>query len=170
MKIEYCMTFSNELKRKMEYKVYGEEGINLVFFPTRGGRFYDLENFGIIDSLKNYLDNWDIKIYTLDSIDHETFLASGDNHERIMLHEKYYNYVFNEFIPKIRKESNKKIMLAGIDVGASHALNFFLRRPDLVDGVIALSGIYDLDYFFNNYNDSLIYINSPLAYLYNLVI
>ena len=50
-------------------------------------------------------------------------------------------------------------------MGATHALNFFLRRPDIFDGVIALSGVYDAKYFFHDYFDDLVYINSPVSYL-----
>ena len=50
-------------------------------------------------------------------------------------------------------------------MGASHAANFFFRRPDVFDTVIALSGYYSSDMFFNNYMDDLVYANSPLHYL-----
>ena len=44
-------------------------------------------------------------------------------------------------------------------------VNFFLRHPDLFDGVIALSGLYQLHMFVGDYMDDLVYFNSPLSYL-----
>ena len=54
-------------------------------------------------------------------------------------------------------------------MGATHALNTFLRRPDLFDGVIALSGAYDARYFFgDDFMDSTLYMNSIVDYMANL--
>lgn len=53
-------------------------------------------------------------------------------------------------------------------MGAYHSANFFFRRPDIFDNLIALSGLYDARFFFPNYNDSLIYDNSPVDYLKNI--
>ena len=48
-------------------------------------------------------------------------------------------------------------------MGAYHAANFFFRRPDIFDSVIALSGIYDTHEFFGDYMDDLVYANDPCA-------
>ena len=53
-------------------------------------------------------------------------------------------------------------------MGAFHAANFFFRQPDLFDGVIAMSGVYDASRFVGEYSDDEVYFNSPLAYLPNL--
>lgn len=50
-------------------------------------------------------------------------------------------------------------------MGGFHAGNFFFRRPDLFDTLLALSGLYHADYFFGGYMDDLVYNNSPLHYL-----
>lgn len=56
-------------------------------------------------------------------------------------------------------------MVFGCSLGATHALNLFLRRPDLFDRVLALSGIYSAVYGFDNYMDDVVYRNSPVHYL-----
>ena len=49
MKVEYYKEYSNCLNRDMEYKVYGHAGIPLLVFPAQDGRFFDFENFGMIN-------------------------------------------------------------------------------------------------------------------------
>ena len=50
-------------------------------------------------------------------------------------------------------------------MGGFHSANFFFRRPDIFDTLIALSGLYHASYFFGDYSDLLVYSNSPLDYL-----
>jgi esterase/lipase superfamily enzyme len=54
-------------------------------------------------------------------------------------------------------------------MGAFHAANFYFKRPDVFDAVIALSGIYNAEKALNRkYGIRQIYFNSPLHYLHNL--
>ena len=55
-----------------------------------------------------------------------------------------------------------------MQLGATHAANLYFRRPDLFNGLLALSGIYDASYGFGSYMDDLVYMNSPVHYLPNL--
>ena len=64
--------------------------------------------------------------------------------------------------------TGQKIMTTGCSMGASHAVNFMLRRPDIFDGCIAMSGVYESDDFFGSYMDELLYQNSPNHYMPNL--
>lgn len=50
-------------------------------------------------------------------------------------------------------------------MGAYHAGNFFFRRPDLFDSVIALSGVYDTQDMYGGYMDEVVYRNDPCASL-----
>lgn len=50
MKVEYYKEFSHELNRDMEFKVFGHAGVPCLVFPAQDGRFYDFENFGMIDA------------------------------------------------------------------------------------------------------------------------
>ena len=59
-------------------------------------------------------------------------------------------------------------MVFGCSLGATHAANLFFRRPDLFDGLLALSGIYSAEYGFDWYMDGLVYNNSPLHFLPNM--
>ena len=53
-------------------------------------------------------------------------------------------------------------------MGAFHALNVFLRRPDIFTKVLGMSGLYHAAYFFHDYHDELTYRNSPMDYLVNM--
>jgi esterase/lipase superfamily enzyme len=60
------------------------------------------------------------------------------------------------------------IIAFGCSLGATHAVNLYFRRPDLFDGLLALSGIYTADYGFDGYMDDVVYRNSPVHYLANM--
>lgn len=53
-------------------------------------------------------------------------------------------------------------------MGAYHAGNFFFKFPHIFDGLIALSGVFDLKMFVGDYYDDFVYFNSPLHFLPNL--
>lgn len=76
----------------------------------------------------------------------------------------------DEFIPLAREinGTGEKMMCTGCSMGASHSTNFFFRRPDLFDTVVALSGVYESQEFFGSYMDENLYNNCPNEYLRNL--
>jgi esterase/lipase superfamily enzyme len=47
-------------------------------------------------------------------------------------------------------------------------MNLFLKRPDLINGVLAFSGVYDLTEYTRGYFDDDVYFNSPQHYIPNL--
>jgi esterase/lipase superfamily enzyme len=86
-----------------------------------------------------------------------------------MRQEQYFHYIVDEAVPLILEKTNGRLpMTTGLSMGANHALNTFLRRPDLFSGVLALSGVYDSDYFFDGWMDGTLYMNSPERYLPNM--
>ncbi len=84
-------------------------------------------------------------------------------------HQQYNNYISEEVVPFIRHNTSDStpIVNTGASLGAFHALNNFLKRPDLFSGVVAMSGIYDLKYYSGGYYDENCYFNSPVDYLPN---
>lgn len=170
----YFNEYSYNLNRNMEFKVFGNSGRPLLIFPAQNGRFYDFENYGMIESIKPFIDEGKIQVFCVDSIDIETWSnESWDNRKKIEKHEDYFHYICDEFVPRlfsINAESNNNeymggIITSGCSMGATHAMNFFLRRPDIFDGVISLSGVYRASYFFKEYSDDLVYANSPIQYI-----
>src|SRR5690606_38710232 len=85
-------------------------------------------------------------------------------------HQQWNVYVFNEVVPFIRTNTSPEtpIITCGASFGALHNMNLFLKRPDLINGVIAMSGVYDLTEYTKGYFDDSVYFNSPMHYMPNL--
>ena len=163
------------MNREMEFKVYGHCGKPVLFVPCQGGRFFDFENFKMVDHWAQWIEQGLCTVYSVDCIDNETWAsADPDCHRRIEQHERWYRYVVEEMVPTIRHLSGERngydqgIITFGCSMGAMHAANLFFRRPDLFSGVLALSGLYDSEDYFGSYMDDLIYDNSPNFYLPNM--
>lgn len=168
METKYVKKYSQALGRDMEYKVYGNEGRGVLVFPSQDGRFYDYQDFNMVGVLTPFIESGRIHLICADSIDKETWSdMGGDEHYRISLHERWYHYIVDELIPEIKKD-DEMLIVTGCSMGGFHAANFFFRRPDLFDSLLALSGLYYAGYFFPNYRDSLVYDNSPYDFLQNL--
>ena len=102
MKVEYYKEFSHELNRDMEFKVFGHAGKPCLVFPPQDGRFFDYENFGMIEAAKEYIDAGKIQMFCCDSIDLETFSKQdGDPRERSQQQERWFQYIINELVPRI---------------------------------------------------------------------
>lgn len=174
MEVRYFKGYSYNLNREMEFKVYGHRGKPMLFIPCQAGRFYDFENFHMDDVFRPYIDAGEIMVFSIDTIDNETWADHGGNpRARIEQHERWFNYIVDEMVPQIRHLAGERnwcqmpIMPFGCSMGAMHAANLFFRRPDLFDSVLALSGVYDSFDSFGDYMDDLVYRNSPCDYMRN---
>ncbi len=170
MNIAYHKHYSSYLNREMEFKVYGYGGKPVMFIPCQGGRFYDFENFHMLEYWAPFIDAGRCTVYAIDCIDNEAWAAMGaDNRWRTENHERWIGYVVEEMVPTIHSMSGRQDILPfGCSMGAMHAANLFFRRPDLFDGVFAISGIYDSQDFFGDYMDDLLYNNCPVTYIGNM--
>jgi len=176
MEISYHREHSRELARDMEYKVFGHRGKPVLVFPTSNARFSQYEEFGMLDTLRGFIDTGRIQVWTCDGIDWETFHNEHAHPaDRIHRHENYYRYIVQELVPSIQDRSRRAndgrilgILATGCSMGAFHSANFFFRRPDLFDTLIALSGVYSTKIFFGNYMDEVVYLNSPIDHLPSL--
>lgn len=172
MKIEYYKWFSPNLDREMELKVYGFYGKPFIIFPCQGGRFYESEDFGMIDAISHLINAGRIKIFTLDGVDNEAW-ANFSVHPSLrgIRHNQYDRYVIEEAVPFIRNHCGSEMMkigVTGFSMGAYHAANFFFRHPEIFDVTIAISGLYDLKTFVGDFVDDNVYFNSPILFLNNL--
>lgn len=166
MNVEYHSWWSRELDRHMEYKVFGHAGHGLIAFPSQDGRFYDFADRGLIDDLSPWIEAGKIRVICVDGIDWETWSNhNGDARWRIEQHERWFRYITDELLPNIRFWQDETFMTTGCSLGAFHAANFFFRRPDLFDTVIAMSGLYHSREGFPHYSDDLTYANSPQDFL-----
>jgi len=172
MNIEYHKWYSPHLGQDMELKVYGWYGKPMLVFPAQGGRFFEFEDFKMIDAISEFIEAGKIKVFTVDSIDNQSW-ANWDIHpaDRAWRHEDFDRYITQEVAPFIKnscQQSEQKCIVTGVSMGAYHAGNFFFRHPDIFDTVIAISGLFQLQMFIGDYVDENVYLNSPLHYLPHL--
>lgn len=173
MEKQYYKNYSESLGRDMECLVYGHAGRPVLYIPCQDGRFVDFENFHMTDTFAPWIESGQVTVFSIDTVDKETWSDPGDPYWRIRRHEQWVNYITRELVPFIRELTNRKngwsgypgVIVFGCSLGATHAANLYFRFPDLFDGLMALSGIYSTRYGFGDYMDELVYMNSPVDYL-----
>lgn len=161
--------YSHSLGREMHVMVYGHGGVPFLAFPTQDSMCHNYEDFGMIGQLADYLDGGRIQLFVVDTVDAESWsLKGGDNVWRAARQEQYFHYIVDEVVPLIAARNPETPAVTGFSMGADHAVITFLRRPDLFRGVIALSGVYDSDYFYDGWMNEVLYESSPERFLPNL--
>ncbi|MBW4890549.1 esterase [Mucilaginibacter sp. HMF5004] len=161
----------------MELLVFGHAGARVIFFPTRGARFYDYENWRVIEAISDKIDNGWLQVYCVDSVDHES-LYNREAHptQRLNRHLQYEQYILQEVITfSEKKNPGTFLCAAGCSLGAYHAVNIAFKHPYLFNKVVGMSGRYDLtknmgvfiDLLDGHYNEDS-YFNMPNQYIANL--
>lgn len=155
----------------MEVAVYGHFGFALLLFPTAAADYLEYERFHLINSIAHHIEAGKVKVFSINSINAESWLNSRmhPRHKSIR-HVQFNRYVTEEVLPFIKNMTSQDTLVfnAGASFGALHAANLFFKRPDMFAGMIAMSGVYDLNYYTKGYADEDVYFNSPLSYLPNL--
>jgi esterase/lipase superfamily enzyme len=156
----------------MPLVAYGHYGPPVLLLPTAAADFLEYERFHLIDSVKWFLENGKVKLYSINSVNRLALLNDGASpQEKLAWLKRYDGYVTEEVLPLIRRDCHNLGALpivAGISLGAYLAGNLFFRHPDLFGGAILLSGSYDIRDYLNDYYDDDVYFNNPVDYLPNL--
>lgn len=177
MKRRYYRWHSSHLGRDMELLSFGSRGANVLVFPTRVGRFYDYENWGLVESLREKIEGGRLRLLCLDSIDEESLYCDW-NHpaDRVKRHLEYERYILEEVVPVALDSNPDPALVAhGCSLGAYHAVNLAFRHPRLFSKVAGFSGRYDLTVntgshrdLFDGYYDDDIYFHTPTHFLPNM--
>jgi esterase/lipase superfamily enzyme len=164
--------WSPTLGMDMPVACYGHRGHPLVIFPTAAADFLETERFFLIKAIEPQIFAGRVRVFSIDSINN---LAWMDRHlpvpEKARRQALYVRYIEDELVPFIRHrcgDPGARIATTGASFGAFHAANAVFRRPDLFDGLIAMSGFYDLGGYFEGYSNDDCYFNNPAWYLPNL--
>lgn len=167
MRREAHRWYSPNLGRDMELLMYGDGGQPLLAFPSQDGRFWDWEGFGMIGGIADFIESGALTVAAVDSVDGESWTNEwAEPRERARRHEAYERYVIEEVLPLLSLVTGRDLAwAAGPSLGAFHAANLFFRRPDRLDGMIAISGVYSTQMFVGGATGDEIYFNDPLAYL-----
>jgi len=163
----YC----GRLQKDMPVAVYGNYGFALLLVPTAAADYLEYERFQLIDSIQPFIDSGKVKVFSINSINNESWMNDHiDPRSKIVRHQQFNEYVYEEVVPFIRTHTSNEtpIIICGASFGALHSMNLFLKRPYLLSGVLAMSGVYDLTEYTKGYYDDDVYFNSPQHYMPNL--
>ena len=163
--------YSPALQKEMPIAVYGHYGFALLMIPTAAADYLEYERFELIEHLRPFIDQGKMKVFSINSINMESWMNKPmEGAHKAIRHNQFNQYVWEEVIPFIQNTTSVEtpIITSGASFGALHAMNLFLKRPDLIKGVIAMSGVYDLMEYSDGYYDEQVYFNSPIHYIPNL--
>lgn len=171
MKRELTSWHSPSLNKEMPIATYGDYGFALLLVPTAAADYLEYERFQLMNHLQPFVEAGHVKVFSIDSINNESWLSSNiEPWVKSARHQQWNDYVYNEVVPFIRNStsSDTPVITCGASFGALHSMNLFLKRPDIINGVIAMSGVYDLSEYTKGHFDDHVYFNSPLHYMPNL--
>jgi len=171
MNREIHQWFSPALQKEMPVSVYGHYGYALLMIPTAAADYLEYERFELISVLQPLIDEGRLKVFSVNSINTESWMNKAmEGAHKAIRHNQFNQYIFEEVIPFIRNKTSTDtpIISCGASFGALHAMNLFLKRPDMLQGVIAMSGVYDLTEYSDGFYDEQVYFNSPIHYIPNL--
>ncbi|HTE08685.1 MAG TPA: alpha/beta hydrolase-fold protein [Flavitalea sp.] len=163
--------YSPCVEKDMPVAIYGHYGFALLLVPTAAADFLEYERFGLIDTIQPFIEQGKLKVFSVDSINRESWMDYGaDPRHKTYKHKQWNYYVYNELIPFVRSQTSDStpIIVAGASFGALHSANLFFKRPDLLNGCICMSGVYDLTEYTRGHYDDDVYFNSPMHYMPNL--
>jgi len=158
---------SPALDQEMVLRVYGDAGRPLIAFPSQDGRYWDFEGFGMVDACAGLIEAGRLRLVAVDGVDWQSWTNQAAHPaDRARRHEAYDRYVIDELVPYVRERTGWETAWAtGASMGAYHAANVLFRHPDAIDGLIAMSGLYQVRDWVGDHVDDAVYFNSPLAYL-----
>ncbi len=167
---EYRKWHSPALDREMELLVFGDRGTPVLVFPTSMGRFYQWEDFGLVEHMRGRIEAGWLQLWCVDSVDGESFYDKGKSpDERARRHFAYERYCTDEVLPAIRGANPVDFLIVtGASFGAYHAAAFVTRRPGIARKAVCLSGSYDVARWLDGARAGDCYFVNPLDFLPNL--
>lgn len=150
----------------MDLLVFGHAGARVIVFPSSMGTFFEWEDQGMIQALREHLERGWIQLYCVDSVDSDSWYAKWKHPaDRARHHARYDAYLRDEVFPLTQQNGNPFLMTTGASFGAYQAMTFALRYPHLVSRVIGLSGIYDIREITDGYTDENVYPFNPAEFI-----
>jgi esterase/lipase superfamily enzyme len=151
---------------------YGHWGRPVIAFPAERGDAGEFERRGMVEAIGEVLAAGRVKLYCVDSFDHETWSnRSIPLEERARRHGVYEAWILGEVVPFVRADCGgaSEVIACGCSLGAFHAANFALKRADVFPLAICLSGNYDPAAWdgWGERGDAT-YFNNPMDYVAHL--
>ncbi|WP_437527229.1 alpha/beta hydrolase-fold protein [Sorangium sp. So ce726] len=169
--------YSPRLGQDMELLVFGHKGARVLVFPTRCGRFFDYADFGMLEAVRERVENGWLQLYCVDSVDGQSFYClAARPYDRIRRHQAYEDYLLHEVLPLSEQLNAGSFLIShGCSLGAYHAVNIALRHPHLFGKAVAFSGRFDLTEAVDDFKslleghfEDLVYFHMPTMFLPNI--
>jgi esterase/lipase superfamily enzyme len=88
----------------MELLAYGQSGFPVVVFPTSGGRFFEYEDRGMVNSLHPKIDRGELQVICVDSVDQESWYNRwAQPADRLNRQNAFDAYLVHELAPVGRR-------------------------------------------------------------------
>ncbi|NLI79179.1 MAG: esterase family protein [Candidatus Riflebacteria bacterium] len=167
MKRTYLSIPSKAVGRPLEMLVFGHRGKPLLVFPSSSGRFFDFENFAMIETIGPFIHDGKVQVYCVDGLDHESWFANAHPADKARRANDYDWAITHDVVPFIIEDGHPGagIAVTGVSFGAYHSANFFLRHPDLFDIALCMSGNYSISFAVGDFRNDDVFYNDPLMYL-----
>src|SRR5258705_2656578 len=121
MKRELASWYSPSLNKEMPVASYGDYGFALLLVPTAAADYLEYERFQLMDHIAPFIDAGKVKVFSIDSINNESWLNNGmDPRDKAIRHKQWNDYVFNEVVPFIRNSTSvdTPVITCGASFGA----------------------------------------------------
>lgn len=125
---------------------YGHWGRPVIVFPSEGGRAEDFANNGMVDAVRDLVDDGRVSFFCVDSADQWTWSDNDQPTEsRARNHQFYSRWLTDAVVPHITQQTGGALsaISLGASMGAYHAVHFTLTNPHLAPLALGLSGNYD---------------------------
>jgi esterase/lipase superfamily enzyme len=164
--------YSQNLGMEMPLVAYGHSGYPILMFPTAAADYLEYERFHLIDAISPLIEAGRVRAYSINSVNRYSLLNEQASPQwKAELLTRYDKYITDEVLPLIRNDTGHaqaRPITTGASLGAFLSANAYFRHPDLLRGVIAMSGSYDIRSYLSGYADDNVYFNNPAQYLSNL--
>jgi esterase/lipase superfamily enzyme len=164
--------YSQNLGMEMPLVAYGHAGYPVLMFPTAAADYLEYERFHLVGAIKHLIEAGRVRAYSINSVNRYSLLNDQASPQwKAELLTRYDRYITDEVLPLIRQDAgdaSARPITTGASLGAFLSANAYFRHPDLLRGVIAMSGSYDIRSYLSGYSDDNVYFNNPMDYLPNL--
>jgi esterase/lipase superfamily enzyme len=160
-----------ELNREMGVARWGHYGRPVILFPTGGADYLDVERFLLVHALQPMIDAGRIKVYAVDSVCRQGWLADVAPRQKIATQAAYDRWLKAKLFPLIEADcegSQQRFVVAGASLGAYQAWTAAARHPDRIELCVGMSGTYGMGRRLDGYWDEDWYFHDPNQFLRNL--
>lgn len=172
MEVEVTQIQGEGLPRPGTVIRYGHYGRPVLAFPSEAGSAWDYESNGMVEAVRDLIEDGRIKVYAVDSFDDFSWSDRRlPTEERARRHGAYEAWLLRHVLPTIDADSpgHQGIVTTGCSMGAFHAVNLTLKHGDRCPVAIGLSGNYDPTTWraWGEVGEQT-YFNNPTAYVAHL--